>query len=129
MSMNDDIWACPRDFPAVTEVDRHAIGAAAGMAANQLKRDRFAYVALEPDDGTRYEFSIVFVGGKHADPLALGGAPFRFANSFGTLYPWMGTPTVHPDYAAEHYVSDDSPWTATVIALFLNSVAEAMGND
>jgi len=117
-TMSQDIWNNPDQFPAVTELDAGAIDAAAVRAAGMLRERGWAFVVLEPDDGTRYELAIVTVL-----DFAVG-APFRFGSSFGALYPWMGEPSVHPDYAKEHFVSNGNPWTATVFALFLNTVAE-----
>ena len=119
-TMSQDIWNNPDQFPAVTELDAGAIDGAALRAALMLRDFRFAFVVLEPDDGTRYELAIV-------PSLGIAGAPYRFGSSFGALYPWMGEPSIHPDYAKEHYVSNGNPWTATVFALFLNTVAEIIG--
>jgi len=117
-SMNGYIFQHPDQFPAVHELDMKAIGAAAGFAAARLTDRNFTHLTLEPNDGTRYEFAIVLAPGE--------GAPFRFASSMGRMYPWMGTDTIHPDYAREHYVADGNPWTATVIALFLNAVGRLL---
>ena len=118
-TMSQDIWNNPDQFPAVTELDAGAIDAAAVRAAAMLRHGGFAYVVLEPGDGTRYELAIV-----SSTTIVIPGAPYRFGSSFGALWPWMGEPTVHPDYAKEHYVSNGNPWTAIVFALFLNTVAE-----
>jgi len=115
-TMNESILADSRRWPAVEEVDLAKIEQQASSVSADIERRGYAFVVLEPDDGTRYELSIVYTPDQ--------SAPFRFASSFGALYPWMGRPTIHPGYAVDHYVHDGSEWTATVYALFLNMVAE-----
>lgn len=124
-TMNDRIWGSPDECPAVREINRLTIERSASDAAALLTMHGFVHVTLEPDDGTRYEMVIVA-----ADPNdRWSSAPYRFSSSMGTVYPWMGNPSIHPDYAQQHYVANGNRWTATVFALFLNTVAEAMRKD
>jgi hypothetical protein len=128
-TINEDIWANPGTWPAVTEVKQHIIDKAAWHVAHQLADTGSAFTVLEPDDGTRYELAII--SAPQPDALFIDVDPeitWRFASSMGPLYPWRGNPTIHPDYAAEHYVGNHSMWTATVYALFLNSVSAVMHN-
>lgn len=105
---------------AAREVDLGHIEAVAKAAAIDLAIEGYFVGAIEPGDATRYEVVIVRTHNPHQ--------PFMFASSFGEMFAWMGRPSIHPDYAQEHYVSRDrSPWTAVVYALFLNWVAEHMG--
>lgn len=113
--MNESIWNDAESFPAVRELDRPYLEHAAEQTALALLSHEYALALIEPGDATRYELAIV------TGPQI--GAPYRFASSFGPLYPWMGNPTIHPDYAEEHYVANRSRWTATVYALFLNEVS------
>ena len=112
-TMNDAIWGDPEQFPAVTELDRDHIELAAGNAAHKIKGDGNAYVVLEPHDGTRYEMSIM---------LRRDTGEFVFSSSMGPMYHWGGHDGTHPAYALEKYVSNGNKWTATVFALFLNSL-------
>jgi len=118
MSMNEHIWDNPQQFPAVTMVNRLHIEYRSAIAADHLDIYGCAFAVLEPDDGTRYELTIVGV--------ITQSAQFRFASSFGPLAPWTGGSTVHPDYAQEKYVANGNYWTATVLALFLNEVGESL---
>jgi hypothetical protein len=121
--INDQIWAAPTEFPAVTEIDRGILEAAAQDAANQMILRGHAFLEFSPEDGTRYVVMIV------ESPTASGvGAPFQFASNMGPVHAWNGTPTVHPEYAAQNFVVDCGRWTATVFALFLNSVSALMHN-
>ena len=112
-TMNDEIWGDPDQFPAVTELDRDHIELVAGNAAFQINGSGSAWSVLQPHDGTRYEMSVM---------MASTHSRYIFASSFGPMAPWSGGVAMHPDYALEKYVSDGSKWTATVFALFLNSL-------
>ena len=118
MTMNEIIWSDPKSFPAVTDVVPGIIGSVAQSAASQLGIRHAAYVDLQPGDGTRYELVII------ANPDLSYGAPYRFASQSGPLAPWLGETEMHPDYALEKYVMLGGYWSATVIALFLNTVGD-----
>lgn len=119
--MNQDIrenFAHPALAPG--GVSQSIIDRVAAYFAVLLTAGGHAHVTLEPDDATRYEMIAVRRNRSQAGP------PFIFASSFGAAYPWNGTPTVHPDYATEHYVANGNGWTGVVIALFLNAAAEQL---
>ena len=107
---------------AFDDVDHDYINRAAVDIGDQLKAKGFAHFVLEPDDGTRYELMIV----TRVRSDQWDSPQFMFASSFGTAYPWNGNPTIHPDYAAEHYVANGNTWTAVVYSLLLNAVAEVL---
>lgn len=117
-SMNVSILDNPTAYPAVREVNVGEIARAARAAAICLADHGYWVGEIEPGDATRYSVMIA-----RSDRAETG---YVMASNFGSLYPWRGRPTIHPDYAREHYVTNDNPWTATVYALFLNMVAEAL---
>jgi hypothetical protein len=112
---NDQILA---DGSIESRLDLNIINRAARGMAGRLRCDGFAVARFEPGDSTEYVVTIV------SSPHY--GAPFLFASSFGPLAPWMGTADTFPSYAAEKYVGDGSEWTAIVLSVFLNAVAEEM---
>jgi hypothetical protein len=115
-TVNRSIRELPEMFPAVTELDFDSIDRAARGAALELSFKQRVFVVLEPGDGTHYELLIATTN--------RASAPYMVASNFGHLATWMGRPTVHPEYAATHFVTARAPWTATVFALFLNRLAE-----
>ena len=115
MNLNEHLTV--EEFRAMG-LDRASFERAAEQAQTQLMLNTSAVVALEPGDGTRYVIAIVRM------PIGWPGPPYSMSSSFGPLYPWNGEPSIHPRYAQEHYVGNDNGWTATVIARFLNTLAE-----
>jgi len=113
-------WTQDHDSPALLpgELNMRYIESAARLFAYRLSEGGGAHVTLGPDDGTRYEFIATKRSGTAPD-----GPRYMVASSFGPAYPWSGTPTIHPDYAAEKWVHNKNPWTAVVTALFLNLAA------
>jgi|GEM_PF-4513034 len=120
MSMNDAIWSDPDKFPAVTEVNREVLEFVAAQAHRDLRDTRMAYAILQPDDGTRYEISIVEA------PALMTEGPYVFSSNHGPMNRWLGGYSMDPEYAGQKYVTGKWPWTATVFALFLNSVGELL---
>lgn len=114
--MNESIQAAA--YPA-TEIPMSVFTTAATEIHRQMRAMNYAHYNFEPGDGTRYEIVII-------PTLLPTGSPYRFASNFAPAYSWNGTPSVHPDYAKEHYVSDGNMWSAVVFALLLNSLAELM---
>jgi hypothetical protein len=112
---NDQILA---DGSIESRLDLNIINRAARGMARRLSLDGSAVARFEPGDSTEYVVTIVYSVGV--------GAPYLFANSFGPLAPWMGTADVFPSYAAEKYVGNGDEWTAIVLSVFLNAVAEEM---
>lgn len=109
------------DTHPVDELAQHRFDDAARAVADDLRCRYSAYYVLEPGDATRYEISIVAT----APPRR-----YYLATSFGPLYQW------HPsngytswDYVLEHWLDgkrSSDPWTARVIARFLNALREEM---
>ena len=120
MNINDHLTV--EEFPAM-ELDQFPFDRAADWAAMQLATNTSAIIEMEPDDGTRY---IILVAKMPPGKPGYEGPPYSVGNSFGPLYPWNGEPSIHPRYAQEHYVHGNSGWTATVIARFLNTLAERL---
>jgi hypothetical protein len=116
-TMNEHIWDSPGEFPAAAGLNRAAIEQAAMTAATDLLAKGWSTTALQPDDGTVYRMTI---------QRSLVGAPFLVASSFGPTAWWDGKVGIHPDYAEAKYVGDRHFWTATVFALFLNSVGSCL---
>lgn len=104
---------------------------AAGWAMASLAVSGSTLVEIAPNDSTLYRVSIVDTafGALHQDGQvsmgAMGGGRFLVASNHGPLYAWSGQ-SIHHSYVAEHYVTDHSPWTARVLARFLNLLAAAM---
>ena len=120
MSMNDDIWGDPVRFPAVTELDREHIERAAIVAWPAIMDQGWAWVELQPNDGTRYQIAIMWSQITDA---------YQFASSMGPMAAWSGRDVMHPDYALSHYVTDpQGTWTATVFALFLNALGAELAS-
>lgn len=114
------------------------------FAAVQLDQLGFAYVHVQPGDGTLYELSIVrppnneqwhrWEQTRHlaADhPAYQGSCQFNnenryfVATSFGRLYGWGGFP-LHPDYVYEKWTNMNGStdhWTARVTGRFLTTLA------
>jgi len=119
MSMNDDIWADPVRFPAVTELDREHIERAAIRACLAIADEGWAWVNLQPSDGTVYLIAVI----------EGGAGDYLFASSMGPMAAWSGRDVMHPDYALSHYVTDpQGTWTATVFALFLNALGAELAS-
>ena len=114
-------WTQDHESPALQpgQLNMRCIESAAMLFADRLSEGGGAHVTLEPDDGTRYEF----IATKRNPDVMEQGAPYMFASSFGPAYPWNGEPTIHPGYASDKWVANRNPWTAVVMALFLNLVA------
>ena len=103
--------------PAIAEVSHTAINRAALEAAHALALRGFWQGEIEPGDSTRYDVVIA----RRAD-----SDQWVVASNLGVMYPWNGNPTVHPDYATEHYSVHHSSWTGVVMALFLNATADRL---
>jgi hypothetical protein len=134
------------DHPADL-LDQWEFDIAASFAATQLRLIGFTYCALQPRDGTKYEFTIVrppmisqwnrWLKVQHLQPdhPAYQRHPefndenrYFVASSLGRMYPWSGH-KVDWTYALEKWCLSDggtAPWTARVIARFLTALAAAI---
>lgn len=117
-------------------LDQSTYDNAAFMAAEQLRCEGSAWVALSPGDGTRYVFTIVqFPEGYVGDTADEDGNTMRkirrkpghyiVASSLAPAYEWHGG-EVHFDYAMEKWSPRPNVWTAVAAARFLNALSERL---
>jgi hypothetical protein len=103
----------PADRLAQSEFD-----GAANWAHAQLVKFGHAFIDLNPGDATTYKIVVVrpvYVG--QASPVIDEYSNMWVGTSFGPLYPWRGN-KIHCGHE----------WTARVIARFLSTLAERLGN-
>lgn len=117
MSANTDIIESEA-YPATAELDLNYMQYMAMQTGVVLRTNGYSHTVLEPGDGTRYEIIIVRRFSFNDT------APFMVASNLSSAYPWMGKHTVYPSYAIEKWSDNNSEWTGTVMALFLNWVAD-----
>jgi hypothetical protein len=122
--MNNHIDEHPVDRLAQSEFD-----GAANWAHAQLDKYGHAFVDLQPGDATTYKIVVVRPTSKveYPNPTIDWDANMWVGTSFGPLYPWRGN-TIHWDYAASKWTSDNHEWTGRVIARFLTTLAQRLGD-
>lgn len=123
------------DHP-VDLLDQLSFDVAAALADELLREFGYAFIDLQPGDGTTYKIVIC----QPREPGEVGfklfaGEPvhgwrktdrYWLGSSFGALYPWSPSSGNHWDYVDSHYLDKSHPWTARVLARFLSTLAERM---
>jgi hypothetical protein len=120
------------------ELDQWEFDDKAAMAVSMLRGHGHAFVDLQPGDGTTYKIVVVQpLRAVHPmrSPTGWEIVPDRywFGSSFGHLYPMNPMGGYHWDYVRDHWLSDErsasAPWTARVLARFLNALCDRLAGD
>jgi len=109
-------------------LDRPHIVAAATWVAECIRLRGAGAADVTPGDATRYRFLVsrlpVWTASGCNEPREY---TVVLACAFGEAYLWAGHGGMDPGYCAAKWTRDGLLWTGVVVAVFLNALAEILG--